>query len=76
MKVSSNQIGQTIEAAFWYRYGRDGKDYAVVQGTITRVMECYNRILIDIKEVLCGCYPNTTAWINCDKAEIEILNAE
>lgn len=76
MKVTITDIGQFIEVAFWYRYSRDGKDYAVVQGTVTRIMECYNRILIEIKKVICGCYPDSYAWIDCDKAEIEILNTK
>lgn len=76
MKISKSQIGQPVEVAFWYRYGRDGKDYAVVQGIITRIMECYNRIQIDVKKVVCGCYSNSYAWIDCDKADIEILNTK
>lgn len=76
MKILENQIGQTIEAAFWYRYDMDGKDYAVVQGTISRVIGCYNRILINVQKVVCGCYPNSYAWIDCNKADIEFLNTK
>lgn len=70
MSYSDLQIDQIITAAFWFRCGRfgDDKDYAIVEGRITRLMDCYKRIQIEVIKTLSGRYPGQSVWVDYEKA--------
>lgn len=76
MHASLLKPGQHITASFYFRRGHCGGDidHATIVGTIIRRMECYNRILVKVREKESFNYPQNPVWINCDKAEISINN--
>lgn len=70
------QIGQTIRAGFWFRRGMYGGeiDRAVIVGKVTRKLECYNQVLVDVDVENSLNPPRLSEWVDIDKSDIEIIN--
>lgn len=70
------QIGQTIEAGFWFRCGRHGGDIdrAVIVGKVIRKLDCYNQVLVDVDIEKSFNPPRTSEWVELDKADVDIIN--
>lgn len=70
------QIGQSISASFWFRYGRYGNstDYASITGTVIKKLECYNEVLVDVNLKESFNSPRKTVWVDLSKSEFSINN--
>lgn len=70
------QVGQIIEAGFWFRCGRYGGDidHAVIVGKVIRKLECYNQVLVDVDIEKSFNPPRTSEWVELDKADVNIIN--
>ena len=70
------EIGQSVSASLWFRCGLNGdnKDYSCITGTVTRKLDCYNQILVDVDIEKSFNTPSKTVWVDLNKSELIINN--
>ena len=72
MTINDLHIGQRINASYWYK-DKDGFcECADIEGVVTKTLNCYNSIIVNIEKVFSGYDNRKSVQLNLDKTNIQI----
>lgn len=74
MSISEIQIGQTVTLEHWFGRKGNGDDFTIITGIVTRKLEYYGIVELDVTSCLFGWFTGRRLWTNSNSVLINNNN--